>query len=190
MMNALLRFSAAIDALNGFVGRNVKWLILAAVLVSAGNATTRYLFNIASNAMLELQWYLFAAVFTLAAGYVLKVNEHVRIDVMSQRMTPRTRNWIDFWGFLLFVLPVTLYITLQSIPNLLETIENQEVSQNAGGLLRWPVRMMIPIGFGLLFVQAVSELIKRWVFLQGKLEDPLAKGGHATVNLDDLKESV
>ena len=189
-MNALLRFPATVDAINGFVGRNVKWLILAAVLVSAGNATTRYLFNVASNAMLELQWYFYAAVFTLAAGYVLKVNEHVRIDVMSQRMTPRTRNWVDFWGFLLFVLPVTLYITLQSIPNLIETYQNQEVSQNAGGLIRWPVRLMIPVGFGLLFIQACSELIKRWAFLKGLIEDPLAKGGHATVDMDDAKESV
>lgn len=189
-MNALLKFSATVDALNGFVGRYVKWLILGAVLVSAGNATTRYLFNIASNAMLELQWYLYAAVFTLAAGYVLKVNEHVRIDVMSQRMTPRTRNWVDFWGFLLFVLPVTLYITLQSIPNLIETYQNQEVSQNAGGLIRWPVRLMIPVGFGLLFIQACSELIKRWAFLKGMIEDPLLKGGHATVDMDDQKESV
>lgn len=189
-MNALLKFSATIDGLNGFVGRYVKWLILVAVLVSAGNATTRYIFNIASNAMLELQWYLYAAVFTLAAGYVLKVNEHVRIDVMSQRMTPRTRNWIDFWGFLLFVLPVTLYITLQSIPNLIETYQNQEVSANAGGLIRWPVRLMIPVGFGLLFVQALSELIKRWAYLKGLVEDPLARGGHATVDMDDQKESV
>jgi len=179
-----------IDGLNGLVGRYVKWLILAAVLVSAGNATSRYILNIASNAMLELQWYLFAAVFTLAAGYVLKVNEHVRIDVMSQRMSPRTRNWIDFWGFLLFVLPVTLYITLQSIPNLIETYQNQEVSANAGGLLRWPVRLMIPVGFGLLFIQALSELIKRWAYLKGLIEDPLAKGGHATVDMDDQKESV
>jgi len=189
-MNALLKFSAAIDGINGFVGRNVKWLILGAVLVSAGNATTRYIFNLASNAMLELQWYLYAAVFTLAAGYVLKVNEHVRIDVMSQRMTPRTRNWIDFWGFLLFVLPVTLYITLQSIPNLIETYQNQEVSANAGGLIRWPVRLMIPVGFGLLFIQALSELIKRWAYLKGLIDDPLAKGGHATVDMDDQKESV
>jgi len=189
-MTALLKFSDMIDGLNGLVGRYVKWLILAAVLVSAGNATSRYILNIASNAMLELQWYLFAAVFTLAAGYVLKVNEHVRIDVMSQRMSPRTRNWIDFWGFLLFVLPVTLYITLQSIPNLIETYQNQEVSANAGGLLRWPVRLMIPVGFGLLFIQALSELIKRWAYLKGLIEDPLAKGGHATVDMDDQKESV
>lgn len=189
-MNALLKFSAAVDGLNGFVGRYIKWLILASVLVSAGNATTRYLFNLASNAMLELQWYLYAAVFTLAEGYVLKVNEHVRIDVLSQKMTPRTRNWIDFWGFLLFVLPVTLYITLQSIPNLIETYQNQEVSANAGGLIRWPVRLMIPVGFGLLFVQAFSELIKRFAFLRGVLEDPLARGGHATVDMDDQKESV
>jgi len=189
-MNALLKFSGTIDGINCRVGRYVKWLILCAVLVSAGNATTRYIFNFASNAMLELQWYLYAAVFTLAAGYVLKVNEHVRIDVISQRMSPRTRNWIDFWGFLLFVLPVTLYITLQSIPNLIETYQNQEVSANAGGLLRWPVRLMIPVGFGLLFIQALSELIKRWAYLKGLVEDPLAKGGHATVDMDDQKESV
>lgn len=189
-MNALLKFSAAVDCLNSFVGRNVKWLILFAVLVSAGNATTRYLFDFASNAMLELQWYFYAAVFTLAAGYVLKVNEHVRIDVMSQRMSQRTRNWIDFFGLLLFVLPVTLYITLQSIPNLIETYVSQEVSVNAGGLIRWPVRLLIPVGFGLLFIQALSELIKRWAFLKGLSEDPLAHGGHATVSMDDEEEGV
>lgn len=189
-MKALLKFSSGIDALNSLIGQYVKWLILAAVLVSAGNATTRYLFNIASNAMLELQWYLFAAVFTIAAGYVLKVNEHVRIDVVSQRISARARNWVDVFGLALCVIPVSLYITLQSIPNLLETYANQEVSANAGGLIRWPVRAMIPIGFGLLLIQAISELIKRWAFLKGLIDDPLARGGHATVSMDDDKESV
>ncbi len=187
-MKALLKFSAGIDAINGWVGNYIKWLILAAVLVSAGNATTRYLFSIASNAMLELQWYLYAAVFTAAAGYVLKLNEHVRIDVVSQRISPRARNWVDVIGLLFCVMPVSLYICLQSIPNLLETYANQEVSQNAGGLLRWPVRAMIPVGFGLLFIQAFSELIKRWAFLKGYIEDPLNKGGH--VNMDDEQETA
>lgn len=188
-MSALLKFSATVDLINAFVGRNVKWLVLVAVLVSAGNAMSRYLFSYASNAMLELQWYLYAAVFTVAAGYTLMVNEHVRIDVMSQRFSPRTRNWIDFWGLLLFVIPICSYITLQSVPNLVESFQSQEVSQNAGGLLRWPVRLMIPVGFGLLLIQALSELVKRWAFLQGGGSDPLLQGGHTNMDDDSAEES-
>lgn len=183
-MNALLRFSDRVDAISEFVGGYIKWLILIAVIVSAGNALSRYTLNYASNAMLELQWYFFAAVFTLAAGYTLKANEHVRIDVLSQHLSPRTRNWIDLYGFILFVIPVCIYITLMSIPNLIESYQDHEMSQNAGGLIRWPVRLMIPIGFGLLVIQAASEAIKRYAFLKGLREDPLRHGGHATVKID------
>lgn len=182
-MNALLRFSTFVDNANVLIGRNVKWLILVAVLVSAGNALSRYTLSYASNSMLELQWYLFAAVFTIAAGYTLRVNEHVRIDVVSQKLTARTRNWIDLIGFVVFVIPVCTYITLMSIPNLVESFNTGEVSINAGGLTRWPVRLLIPLGFGLLVIQAVSEAIKRWAFLKGLTDDPLKSGGHAVVEI-------
>ncbi len=184
-MNALLRFSDGVDKISSFVGRYIKWLILLSVLVSAGNALSRYLIAYASNAMLELQWYLFAAVFTLAAGYTLKVNEHVRIDVLSQHLSPRTRNWIDFYGLLLFIIPVCIYVAMMSIPNLIESFNDHEVSQNAGGLIRWPVRLMIPVGFGLLLIQSLSELVKRYAFLKGLRPDPLAHGGHASVDFED-----
>ena len=144
MFQALMAFSKLVDALNERVGTTVKWLILGSVLVSAGNATSRYALGMASNAWLELQWYFFAAVYMLGAAYTLKRNEHVRIDLVSQRLSARTRNWIDAGGMLIFVMPTTLYICLQSIPNFWESVLNQEVSQNAGGLIRWPLRIWCP----------------------------------------------
>ncbi len=186
MFQALMAFSKLVDALNERVGTTVKWLILGSVLVSAGNATSRYALGMASNAWLELQWYFFAAVYMLGAAYTLKRNEHVRIDLVSQRLSARTRNWIDAGGMLIFVMPTTLYICLQSIPNFWESVLNQEVSQNAGGLIRWPLRILVPVGFGLLFLQAGSELIKRIAFLKGVGEDVLATGGHADIDMDDV----
>lgn len=183
MFQQLMRLSSGIDSVNEFVGKYVKWLILASVLVSAGNATSRYALGMASNAWLELQWYFFAAVYMLAAGYTLKRNEHVRIDLVSSRLTPRTRNIIDAVGMILFIMPVTLYISLESIPNFWESVLNQEVSQNAGGLIRWPLRILIPIGFALLFLQAFSEFLKRIAFLRGQGPDVLAHGGHAEVDM-------
>ena len=144
MFQQLMRLSRGIDATNEFVGKWIKWLILGSVLVSAGNATSRYALGMASNAWLELQWYFFASVYMLAAAYTLKRNEHVRIDLVSSRLSPRTRNWIDAGGMLIFVMPVTLYICLESIPNFWESVLNQEVSQNAGGLIRWPLRILVP----------------------------------------------
>lgn len=186
MFQQLMRLSRGIDATNEFVGKWIKWLILGSVLVSAGNATSRYALGMASNAWLELQWYFFAAVYMLAAAYTLKRNEHVRIDLVSSRLSPRTRNWIDAGGMLIFVMPVTLYICLESIPNFWESVLNQEVSQNAGGLIRWPLRILVPTGFALLFLQAFSELMKRIAFLRGEGEDVLAHGGHAEVDMGDL----
>ena len=186
MLKALIAYSKIVDRINEFVGTWVKWLILGSVLVSAGNATSRYALGMASNAWLELQWYFFAAVYMLAAGYTLKRNEHVRIDLVSSRLSPRSRNWIDVVGMFVFVMPTTLYICLESIPNFWESVLNQEVSQNAGGLIRWPLRILVPLGFGLLFLQATSELIKRIAFLRGQGEDALASGGHATVDMDDV----
>lgn len=186
MFQKLMRVSSGIDALNEFVGGWVKWLILGSVLVSAGNATSRYTIGMASNAWLELQWYFFASVYMLAAGYTLKRNEHVRIDLVSSRLSARTRNYIDAFGMAIFIMPVTLYICLESIPNFWESVLNQEVSQNAGGLIRWPLRMLIPVGFALLFLQAFSELLKRIAFLRGEGDDVLAYGGHAEVDMGDL----
>lgn len=186
MFQALLAYSRFIDRINEFVGKWIKWLILGSVLVSAGNATSRYALGMASNAWLELQWYFFASVYMLCAAYTLKRNEHVRIDLVSSRLSARTRNWIDAGGMAIFVMPVTLYICLESIPNFWESVLNQEVSQNAGGLIRWPLRALVPVGFALLFLQAASELIKRIAFLRGEGEDVLAGGGHATVDMDDV----
>ncbi len=171
-LSGLLRVSALIDALNGLVGKVVAWLILLAVLVSAGNATIRYAFNMSSNAWLELQWYLFAAVFLLCAGYTLLRNEHIRIDVVYGRRTPRQQAWIDVIGTVLFLLPISTLILYLSVPPVVNSLVSGEVSNNAGGLIRWPVKILLPIGLGLLILQGVSELIKRVAFLRGLTETP------------------
>lgn len=173
-MNLLLRLSRAIDALNRRVGRSVLWLVLVAVLISAINAVTRKLFNLSSNAFLELQWYLFSAIFLLGAGYTLLHNEHVRIDVISARLSPRTRAAIDIVGTLFFLLPMALIILKLSWPLFVDAFWSGEVSSNAGGLTRWPVKLLIPAGFALLALQGISELIKRAAFLAGRAPDPLA----------------
>lgn len=173
-MNLLLRLSRAIDALNRRVGRSVLWLVLVAVLISAINAVTRKLFNLSSNAFLELQWYLFSAIFLLGAGYTLLQNEHVRIDVISARLSPRTRAAIDIVGTLFFLLPMALIILKLSWPLFVDAFWSGEVSSNAGGLTRWPVKLLIPAGFALLALQGISELIKRAAFLAGRAPDPLA----------------
>jgi TRAP-type mannitol/chloroaromatic compound transport system permease small subunit len=174
-VNFLLRLSRAIDALNERVGHLVCWLILAAVVVSAGNATVRYLFDKSSNGWLELQWYLFSAVFLLASGYTLLHNEHVRIDVINGHLPPRLRAWIDLLGGLFFLLPMALIIMVLSWPLVVESVLRDEVSSDAGGLLRWPVKLLIPAGFLLLALQGVSEIIKRAGFLMGRIPDPLEK---------------
>ncbi len=174
-MNVLLGISRAIDALNERLGRLLTWLVLAMVLVSSANAVSRYLLNASSNAWLELQWYLFALVFLLCSGYTLLHNEHIRIDVVSSRFTPRTRAWIDIFGTCLFLLPVSLYIMWLSWPIFMNAWESGEMSSNAGGLIRWPARLMIPAGFFLLSLQGVSELIKRIAFLRGLIPDPAEK---------------
>ena len=174
-MNFLLALSRAIDALNRRVGHAVYWLILAAVLVSAGNAMSRYLFDISSNAWLELQWYLFSAVFLLAAGYALLHNEHVRIDVIFGHLPPRLRAWIDLIGGVFFLLPMAIIIMALSWPMFVDSYRLNEYSSDAGGLLRWPVKLLIPVGFLLLALQGVSEIIKRIAFLLGHIPDPLEK---------------
>ncbi|MCB1927288.1 MAG: TRAP transporter small permease subunit [Rhodocyclaceae bacterium] len=177
-MKMLLKLSWSIDWVNDKVGRAVLWLVLVASLISAGNAVSRYGFNLSSNAMLEVQWYLFAAVFLLCSGYTFLRNEHVRIDLISNRLSAKGRNWVDIVGIVLFLLPVCYMIVTMSWPSFVESYVNDEQSSNAGGLIRWPVRLLIPVGFSLLGLQAVSELIKRVAFVTGCGPDPLTKGGH------------
>jgi TRAP-type mannitol/chloroaromatic compound transport system permease small subunit len=167
-LGGLLRISQAIDALNERIGRAAKWLVLVAVLVSAGNAMFRYGFNKSSNAWLEIQWYLFSLVFLLGAGYTLKHNGHVRIDVLYGRFSPRTRAWVDLVGSLLFLLPTAILIGWLGWAGFADSWAIGEMSPDDGGLLRWPIKLAIPVGFALLALQAVSEAIKRWAFLTGK----------------------
>jgi TRAP-type mannitol/chloroaromatic compound transport system permease small subunit len=174
-MQALLKFSRGVDWLNTQVGKWVIWLILASTVISGVNAVVRKAFNIGSNAYLEVQWYLFAAAFLLAAGYTLLNGEHVKIDVISSRFSKRKQIWIDVFGFIFFLMPVCIAILYYGIPFFLQGYRSGEMSSNAGGLIRWPVYLMIPIGFSLLLAQGVSELIKRLAFLQGLIEDPTAK---------------
>ena len=174
-MGFLLRLSRLIDALNERVGRAVYWLVLVAVLVSAGNAIVRKLFNYSSNSLLELQWYLFAAVFLFCAGYTLLRNEHVRIDVVSGRFSPRVQTWIDIFGTVFFLLPMALLFVWLSWPIFVRTFTHNEISTNAGGLVLWPARLMVPIGFVLLALQGLSELIKRIAFLGGHGVDPVPR---------------
>ncbi|MFH1044286.1 MAG: TRAP transporter small permease subunit [Pseudomonadota bacterium] len=171
-MKLLLRLSALIDALNERVGHLSYWLILVAVLISAANATMRYAFNMSSNAWLEIQWYLFSAVFLFCAGYALLHNQHVRIDVISGHLSKRARAWIDVLGTLFFLLPMAIAIMWMSWPVFVDAYEHHEVSTNAGGLIVWPGRLMLPVGFFLLILQGISELIKRVAFLRGLIPDP------------------
>ena len=184
-MKALLGISRAIDAVNERIGRLVYWFVLAAVLVSAGNAIVRYTLNTSSNAWLEIQWYLFAAVFLLCSGYTFLHNEHIRIDVVSGRLSRRTQVWIDVFGTIFFMLPMTGYITWLSWPIFVNAWVSGEISGNAGGLIRWPVRLLVPLGFFLLFAQGLSELIKRVAFLRGLIPDPVEK--HADPAIEQMQ---
>jgi len=166
-MKALLRFAAAIDTLNEWIGRSVAWLGLAAVIVCTVNAVARYALNIGSNAWLELQWYFNAAVFLLIAAYALKRNEHVRIDVIASRLSPRAQAWIDILGGVFALLPASIIIAWYSWPSLVSSWSIQEHSSDPGGLIRWPVRALIPLAFTLLALQGVSEIVKRVAFLRG-----------------------
>lgn len=169
-MSSLLSLSKYIDALNERIGLGISWALLLAVLICSGNAIVRYSFNVSSNAWLEIQWYLFGAIFLLAASYTLRRNEHVRIDVIVGRFSKRTQAWVDVFGFIFFLLPATLLILYFAIPFAMESVRNQEVSSNAGGLIVWPAKILIPIGFLLLTLQGISELIKRVGFLMGKID--------------------
>ena len=177
-MLTLLRISRAIDALNAKIGQALIWLVLVMALVSAGNAAFRYLFNLSSNAWLELQWYLFSSVFLLCAGYTLLNDEHIRIDVVSSHLSRRTQIWIDIFGTLFFLLPVSIFIMWLSWPVFMNAWTSQEISSNAGGLIRWPVRLLVPLGFFLLSLQGLSELIKRVAYLRRLIPDPGDKQMH------------
>jgi TRAP-type mannitol/chloroaromatic compound transport system permease small subunit len=156
-----------VDAVNQGIGRAVSWLVLLAVIIGSGNAVVRYLLDTSSNAWLELQWYLFSAIVMLCAGYTLLRDEHIRIDVVSARLPSRVRSWIDILGGIFFLLPACLVIGFLSWPAFVESYVRHEMSGDAGGLIRWPVKLLIPIGFLLLALQGVSEIIKRLAFMSG-----------------------
>ncbi|HXF65676.1 MAG TPA: TRAP transporter small permease subunit [Burkholderiales bacterium] len=166
-MKTLLALSRWIDALNERVGRVALWLVLACVLVSAGNAVARYGFDFSSNALLEIQWYLYATVYLCAAGYALKHDAHVRIDLVSGRLTRRARAWIDVFGALFMLLPACAIILWYGWDAFLESYRIGEMSGDAGGLPRWPIKLVVPLAFLLLILQGVSETIKRLAFLRG-----------------------
>lgn len=188
-MSLLLQLSRAIDALNRFVGKFVIWLILASTLISAINAVVRKLFNVSSNAYLEIQWYLFAWAFLVAAGYTLLNQEHVRIDVLNSKLSKRAQMWVDIVGFALFLTPLCLVVLYFGIPMLIQQYQTGEMSGNPGGLIRWPVWVALPVGFVLLLLQGWSELIKRVAFLQGRIPDPTLKEGEKSAE-EALAEAI
>ena len=188
-MQALLKLSGVIDRLNAFVGKWVAWLILAAVVVSATNALIRKIFNVSSNGFLEIQWYFFAAVFLLCAGYTMLRNEHVKIDVIAHLFSKRKQMWIDIIGIVFFLFPFVVAVIYLSWPLFVNALQTGEMSQNAGGLIRWPVYMMLPVGFALLGIQGISELIKRFAFLGGLIDDPTRKIQQKTAE-QELAEAI
>lgn len=177
-MNALLPLSGLIDRVNDRIGQLIRWFVLAAVLISAVNAIVRKAFNISSNAFLEVQWYLFAAVFMLGAGYAFLRNVHVRIDFISSKLSKRANAIIDSLGIVIFLIPLCLIMITLSWPFFVNAWNTGEMSQNAGGLIRWPALLLIPLGFAILLLQGVSELIKRLAFLQGAIPEPFSVEQH------------
>lgn len=173
-MKLLLKLSGLVDRLSSLVGRVIMWLILAAVLISAGNAIARKTLQMGSNAFLELQWYLFSGVFLLGAGYAFLKNVHVRIDFVSARLSARARAVIDIVGIMVFLAPLCWILIQMSWPLFVKAWQSGEMSQSAGGLIRWPVFLLLPLGMALLLLQSASELIKRIAFLRGLIPDPLA----------------
>jgi TRAP-type mannitol/chloroaromatic compound transport system permease small subunit len=180
-----MSLSRLIDGINEKIAEAVSWALLAAVLICAGNALVRYIFNYSSNAWLEIQWYLYATVFLLASAHTLKRDEHVRVDVVVGRFSRRTQVWIDLFGFLLFLLPVCLLILWYGIPFAALSIRSAEMSSNAGGLIVWPAKLLVPLGFLLLVLQGISEIIKRIAFLAGRIDGhEFAK--HAVTPQDEI----
>ena len=186
-MQPLLKLSGVIDNINLRLGKATTWLILIVVVISAGNAVMRYAINWSSNGLLEIQWYLFSAIFLLCSGYVLLNNEHIRIDVIAGRLSPRAQNWIDVFGILVFLLPMAMITLYLSWPVFINAWDSGEGSPNPGGLIRWPVRLMMPVGFLLLTLQGFSELIKRVAFLTGHAANPLNKVKGPTAEEDQAE---
>lgn len=182
-MPLLLKLSRLVDGLSDLIGKLAMWMILAATLISAGNAVVRKIFGTSSNAWLEIQWYLFAAVFMLGGGYAFLRNAHVRIDFISSKFTDRTRNWIDVGGIIIFLIPLCYLMILEGWPLFMGAWTSGEMSSNAGGLIRWPVYAVIPLGFALLLLQGLSELVKRIAFLTGHGPDSLSHTGPSETEL-------
>jgi len=171
----LLKLSQLIDLISERVGKGAFWLVLIMTIISSANAVVRFIFNYSSNGLLEIQWYLFAAIFLLCSPYTLQKNEHVRIDVLSGKLSPRGLAVIDIIGTLFFMLPMVVLVLYLSVPLVVDSYHINEMSANAGGLIRWPVKILLPIGFTLLALQGISELIKRVAFLMGLIGDPNSK---------------
>jgi TRAP-type mannitol/chloroaromatic compound transport system permease small subunit len=188
-VSSLLSISRLIDRVSERIGHTFYWLILATVLISAANAVVRKAFNYSSNSFLEIQWYLFSTVFLFLAGYTLLRNEHVRIDVIAGRLSKRTQAWIDIVGTVFFLFPMGFLLMWLSWPVFVDAYERHEMSTNAGGLIIWPARLLAPIGFFLLLVQALSELIKRVAFLRGLIPDPSEKHVEKTLE-EELAEEI
>jgi TRAP-type mannitol/chloroaromatic compound transport system permease small subunit len=169
-MQVLIALSKKIDGLNEKIGSAISWALLLAVLICTGNALIRYSFNTSSNGWLEIQWYLFGAVFLLAAPYTLRRNEHVRIDVIAGRFSKRTQVWIDLLGYVFFLMPMAMLILYLGTPYAIHSFTRQEMSSNAGGLIEWPAKLLIPLGFALLVLQGISEIIKRIGYLRGLVD--------------------
>jgi TRAP-type mannitol/chloroaromatic compound transport system permease small subunit len=172
-MRLLLSFSTLVDALNEKIGNICNWLVLLACIVSAGNAMVRYAYDTSSNAWLEIQWYMFAVIVMFGASYTMKRNEHVRVDILYMNLSRRGQLWIDILGTLVFLLPTCTILAWLSWPFFMQSFNVYEHSSNAGGLLRWPIKLVLPVGFALVALQGVSELIKRVAFLNGYAVDSL-----------------
>jgi len=188
-VSPLLSLSRLIDRLNEYIGQAFYWLVLVTVLISAANAVVRKLFNYSSNGLLEIQWYFFSVIFLFLAGYTLLRNEHVRIDVISSRLSKRAQTWIDILGTLFFLFPMAFLLMWLSWPVFVDAYQRNEVSTNAGGLIIWPARLLVPVGFFLLILQGISELIKRFAFLKGMIPDPSEKHVAKTAE-EELAEEI
>ena len=178
-MSLMLGLSRGIDWFSEAIGKAMMWLVLVAVLVSSGNALQRYMFNRSSNAWLEAQWYLFGAVVLLGAAYTLKKNEHIRIDIVTAGLSQNVRNWIDVLGHMLFLIPLCLLMLWLGVPFFMRSFASGEMSSSAGGLIVWPAKLLVPLGFAMLLAQGVSELIKRVAFMRGLIDNPTPGSGGA-----------
>ena len=189
-MTGLLKLTEIIDAFNARLGRILAWLILIVVIISATNATIRKVFDTSSNAWLELQWILFGAIFLLCSPWTLLSNEHIRIDIVNSMLPKRWRDWIDVFGHIFFLLPLTIVMLITSVPFFINSFSLNEQSVNAGGLPQWPAKALIVVGFFLLFLQGISELIKRVAVLCGRIPDPYATGGGMHAVMESEAERI